>query len=162
MRAFLAFVMLTCTFAQELVAEVRHIPDQCGIGDSIQYWINTAAAARETTLQVIGGDFILADLDVTGDSTMKSTTVTDLKFDYLTEKVTAGASTQSTFRYQTKFNGGFHLTCPVDKCIVEADTADANNIPKVEFRNLDIIVQNMNIRTAILALQAKVNALSRL
>lgn len=160
MRCFIAFLMLSNTFAQDLVAEVRNIPGECGVGGALQYWINTAAAARETTLQVIGGDFLLTDLDVLGDSTMKSTTVTNLQFDSLSENAATAAS-HSIFRSQTHFEGGLHLKCPVDKCTVEADSADVSNSPVLEFTNLDIIVKNMNIRNTIVTLQTEVQQLKQ-
>ena len=48
MRLFVLFASIPLILGKELIAEVRNIPDKCGLDDTIQYWINTASTARDS------------------------------------------------------------------------------------------------------------------
>ena len=60
---FVALFLPSALAKKELLAEARSIPEQCGLGDTVQFWVNTANSARETTLQIVGGDFQLQDFN---------------------------------------------------------------------------------------------------
>lgn len=165
MWLILAAYILPWALGNELIAEVRNIPDQCGLGDSVQYWVNTANAARAQTLQVVGGDFVLQKLNVNGQTSLTGTTLTTLRFDRLLENVqlegTAGGA-ESEFQNQLKLRGGFALDCPKDKCVILAK--DATDAGVVEFRNIDITVKGtsfMNLLKRIQDLELKFNDLPK-
>lgn len=165
MWLILAAYILPWALGNELIAEVRNIPDQCGLGDSVQYWVNTANAARAQTLQVVGGDFVLQKLNVNGQTSLTGTTLTTLRFDRLLENVQlegAAEGAESEFQKQLKLRGGFALDCPKDKCVILAENAADAGI--VEFRNIDVTVKGtsfMNLLKRIQDLEDKFNDLPK-
>jgi len=101
------------------------------VDPNLQYWTNTATAARETSLLIAQGDFKLTRLEVTGQTTLQKTTVQDLTFDSL-QQSNSGTAEESSFQSQVQFVGGLHVEGPA------TFTAPVDTDYAVTFENLDI------------------------
>lgn len=112
---------------------VYTVANECAMVDpNLQYWTNTATAARETSLLIAQGDFKLTRLEVTGQTTLQKTTVQDLTFDSL-QQSNSGTAEGSSFQSQVQFVGGLHVEGPA--------TFESTNVTTdyvVTFKNLDI------------------------
>lgn len=144
MILFVLLSLIPLIHAKELIAEVRNIPDKCGLDNTVQYWINTASAARESTLQIVGGDFKLSNLEVSGEASFGSTSFTTVAFDHLIENEHDGEDTAilSTFKKQVLFEGGIALDCPTGLCIVRAPPGQAQG-GKLKLEGMDLEIDGV-------------------
>jgi len=160
MIIFILLSLIPLIRARELIAEVRDIPAKCGLDETVQYWINTASAARESTLQIIGGDFKLSNLEVSGDATFGETNLGTLNFDHLIENEHEGDGTPllSKFKKQVQFDGGISLVCPQGDCTMRAPVGvDDNTYLRLE--NMDLIIGTTSVRDTILNMLDRIQTL---
>lgn len=162
MRLLALLAFLPFMYAQELIAEVRNIPDKCGLDNTIQYWINTASAARESTLQIIGGDFKLKNLEVSGTATLADTSFTTVNFDQLVERVHSGegAVIHSTFNKQVHMDGGIRLTCSGPKpCLIVSENQEQPSTLKLQ--NIELQIGNVAVGETLKTLSDKISVLEQ-
>lgn len=158
MRIFVLLSLIPFISAKELIAEVRNIPDKCGLDNKVQYWINTASAARESTLQIVGGDFKLASLDVSGQASFGSTRFTTVEFDHLIENEHDGGDSPilSTFKKQVRFEGGIALNCPKRGCTMKAASSEATSL---RLENMDLVIGATSVGETIMKLLGRIEKL---
>lgn len=161
MRLFLLFASIPLILGKELIAEVRNIPDKCGLDDTIQYWINTASTARESTLQIIGGDFKLTNLEVTGMSTLGATTFSTVEFDQLIEREHSGEGplVLSTFKKKVQMQGGITLECPTGHCTVRPLNSERDNPGSLKLEGMDLDIDGTSVGVSISDLLRRVTVL---
>lgn len=111
---------------------VHTFANECAmVDDNLQYWTNTATAARQTSLLLTTGAFKLTNLEVTGQTNLQDTDVAKLEFDSLQQKNSGDAGTNS-FETKVVFNDGIHVEQQA------TFSAGSDTGFTVEFQNLDI------------------------
>tara|TARA_B110001452_G_C15239005_1_gene429028 strand:- start:401 stop:898 length:498 start_codon:yes stop_codon:yes gene_type:complete len=162
MIIFILLSLIPLISARELIAEVRDIPAKCGLDETVQYWINTASAARESTLQIIGGDFKLSNLEVSGDATFGETNLGTLNFDHLIENEHEGDGTPllSKFKKQVQFDGGISLVCPQGLCTMRAHVDGGNTDLRLE--NMDLVIGTTSVGATISDMLDRIQTLEQM
>lgn len=127
---------------------VYTVANECAMVDpNLQYWTNTATAARQTSLLIAQGDFKLTQLEVTGQTTLQKTTVRDLTFDSLQQSY-SGTAKDSSFQSPVEFSGGLRVEGPA------TFTAPADTNYAVTFKNLDITFGGERLSNLIARIKA--------
>lgn len=117
MFALVAFLLANTVYGYELLAELNNLPTECKLGETVQFWVNTASTVKSVTLDMSSSTFRPKKLTVEGGSTF--TGVADFQSEMtVTRIVEKAGGAGSQFANKATFKKGMQVTCSqTDPCV---------------------------------------------